>query len=59
MKNIHPDRWMRDHIKCHNFFAEQAELEHQKIVLDVDSQNNNQLMMWDSIDIANNQNIPL
>jgi len=39
MKEVHPDRWMKDHIKCHNFFAEQAELEHQKIVHEVQSRN--------------------
>ena len=58
MKEIHPSRWMKDHIKCHNFFAEQADLEHQKIVLDVQSQNNNQLMMWDTLDAVNNQYHP-
>ena len=55
MKEIHPDRWMKDHIKCHNFFAEQAKLEHEKMVLDVQSQQFNQLSMWDTIDIVNNQ----
>ena len=58
MKEIHPSRWMKDHIKCHNFFAEQADLEHQKIILDVQSQNNNQLMMWDTLDAVNNQYHP-
>ena len=58
MKEIHPDRWMKDHIKCHNFFAEQAKLEHEKMVLDVQSQQFNQLSMWDTIDIVNNQNLP-
>ena len=43
MKEIHPDLWMKNHIKCHNFFAAQAELEHKKIVHEVQAAN--QLIM--------------
>ena len=39
MKEIHPDRWMKDHIKCHEFFSNQAKLEHEKIVLEVQAAN--------------------
>ena len=46
MKEIHPDRWMRDHIKCHNFFAEQAALEHEKMILEVQSTQMQQLDMF-------------
>ena len=43
MKEIHPDLWMKNHIKCHNFFAAQADLEHKKIIHEI--QPVNQLIM--------------
>ena len=58
MKEIHPTLWMKNHVKCHEFFCAEAELQHEKMVLDVQSQQMQQLSMWDTIDIVNNQNLP-
>jgi len=55
MKEIHPELWMKNHVKCHEFFAAEAELQHEKMVLDVQQQQQNQLSMWDTVDIINNQ----
>jgi hypothetical protein len=43
MKEIHPTLWMKNHIKCHDFFAAQADLEHEKIIHQI--QPANQLIM--------------
>ena len=55
MKEIHPTLWMKNHVKCHEFFCNEAQLQHEKMVLDVQSQQAQQLSMWDTVDIINNQ----
>lgn len=48
MKEMHPTFWMKNHVKAHNFFADEAKLQHKKAIIEVEAlEPQNQLEMFE------------